>query len=45
MRHLLFAVAPVLALLLAACHTAEGAGQDISAAGQAITNGVEKIAP
>ncbi len=43
MRARLIAVLPLLALLLlAACHTVEGAGEDLSAAGHAITNSVEK---
>jgi predicted small secreted protein len=29
--------------LLSACNTISGAGQDTSAAGQAITNGAEKV--
>jgi predicted small secreted protein len=31
--------------LLAACQTAAGAGQDISAGGKALTNSAEKHAP
>lgn len=38
---LLLAAAP----LLAACHTVQGAGEDISKAGQAIQSGVQKITP
>jgi entericidin B len=44
MRARLIAVLPLLALLLlAACHTVEGAGEDLSAAGHAITNSAEKM--
>lgn len=44
MRARLIAVLPLLALLLlAACHTVEGAGEDLSAAGHAITNSAEKV--
>jgi predicted small secreted protein len=32
-----------LAVPLSACNTAAGAGQDLSAAGHAVTNGAEKI--
>ena len=40
----LIAVLPLFALLLlAACHTVEGAGEDLSAAGHAITNSAEKV--
>jgi predicted small secreted protein len=31
--------------LLAACHTVQGAGEDISKTGQAIQNGVQKVTP
>lgn len=37
----LIAAAP----LLSACHTTAGAGEDISAGGQAITHSAEKHAP
>lgn len=32
-----------LAVGLAACHTAAGIGQDVSAAGHAVTHGAEKV--
>jgi predicted small secreted protein len=31
--------------LLSACHTAAGAGEDISATGRALTHGAEKATP
>ncbi len=31
--------------LLAACHTTAGAGEDISAAGHAVTRGADKLTP
>jgi predicted small secreted protein len=31
--------------LLSACHTAAGVGQDVSAAGNAVTNSAEKHSP
>jgi predicted small secreted protein len=34
-----------LAPMLGACHTTAGAGQDLSAGGQAITNSAEKHTP
>jgi entericidin B len=37
----LIAVAP----LLGACNTTAGAGQDLSAAGHAVTNSAEKLKP
>jgi predicted small secreted protein len=37
----LLAAAP----LLAACHTTAGAGQDLSAAGHAVTNDADKSTP
>ena len=37
----LLAAAP----LLAACHTSAGAGQDLSAAGHAVTNDADKSTP
>ncbi len=45
-----FAILAVLALaaaapLLGACHTTAGAGQDISATGQAIDNAATKATP
>lgn len=33
----------VLATLLAACHTAAGVGEDVSAAGHAVTRGATKV--
>jgi len=33
------------ASLLSACNTTEGAGEDISAAGHAVTRGAEKVKP
>lgn len=47
MRKLLLALLPLLGVLaaaplLAACHTIEGAGEDLSAAGHAISNTVQK---
>jgi predicted small secreted protein len=50
MRKLLLAVLPLLGLLgslplLTACHTVQGAGEDISATGHAISNGAEKTTP
>jgi predicted small secreted protein len=33
------------AAVLSACHTAEGLGQDVSAAGKAISNAAEKAKP
>ncbi len=46
MRRILRAVIPLLLLLsaasgLAACNTVAGAGQDLSNAGHAVTNGAE----
>ena len=35
----------VAAPILAACHTTEGAGEDISATGHAITHGAEHSTP
>jgi predicted small secreted protein len=31
--------------LLAACHTTEGVGEDVSATGRAVTHGAEKLTP
>ena len=31
--------------LLSACHTTAGAGEDISAAGHAVTRGADKLTP
>jgi predicted small secreted protein len=50
MRRLLLAATPLLALLaaaplLAACHTMEGAGQDISATGHTLSNSAEQHTP
>lgn len=33
----------LLLTVLAACNTIAGAGQDLSAAGRAVTNGAEKV--
>jgi predicted small secreted protein len=42
----LIPVAALLGLLaLAACHTVQGAGQDIKASGQAIDNAAQKATP
>ncbi len=35
----------MLLSLLAACHTIEGAGQDLTATGRAVSSTAEKIAP
>ncbi len=35
----------LLLSLLAACHTIQGAGQDLSATGRAVSNTAEKVAP
>ena len=42
MRRLLLAMTPLL-LLLAACHTVQGAKEDLSAASQAIANTAHKL--
>lgn len=40
---LLAALAVAASLSLAACNTTAGAGQDVSAAGKAVTNSAEKV--
>lgn len=43
-RALLLALAlSVLAPMLSACNTTAGAGQDLSSAGKAVTNGADKV--
>lgn len=44
MRLFLLAALPLL-VLLAGCNTVAGAGEDLSAAGHAITNTAEKVVP
>ncbi len=39
------AAALALLLLLGACHTVAGAGQDISKTGQAVENAAQKVTP
>ncbi|MDA8252580.1 MAG: entericidin A/B family lipoprotein [Rhodospirillales bacterium] len=41
----LFLLALPLLALLAGCNTVAGAGEDLSAAGHAITNTAEKVVP
>ncbi len=43
MTRVLSAAALVAALALAACNTVEGAGQDVRAAGQGVSNGANAV--